>query len=294
MNYAIQRCCATAVFLEQYNVSTDAVMKSLDVNITDIKEFNCCGYPLKNYNHNAYALASARNLSLAEKAGLDVMTFCNCCYGNLKHVDSLLGKDDSLQEYVNGKLEKEGLQFNGKSRVRHLLEVLYFDIGIDRIKEKIVKSFKDMKMAVHYGCHILRPKKRAVFDGPGPEKIFDELVKVTGAKLVPWSLQTKCCGASMRGIDDDLSENMVRKKLSDAKKSGADFICAACAYCQLQFDRGQRMMADKNRADKENILPSILFTQLLGLSLGIDEKDLFLKNNELGLQKIIDFLTDRA
>jgi len=280
MEYAIQRCCATAVFLEQYNISTDAVIKDLGVAATDIKEFNCCGYPLKNYSNNASLLAASRNLSLAEKEGLDVMTFCNCCYGNLKYVDHILGRDDSVKKYVNEKLEKEDLRFNGTLKIKHLLEVLYFDVGIDRIKEKIVKKFNGMKIALHYGCHILRPKGRAVFGSPGSEKIFDELVKITGAKLVPWALQTKCCGASMRGVDDDLSGNIVREKLADAKKSGADFICTSCAYCQLNFDREQQSMkAGKSNAENEMFPPSLLFTQLLGLSLGIDEKDLFIEND---------------
>ncbi|VEN75164.1 conserved hypothetical protein [Candidatus Desulfarcum epimagneticum] len=293
MEYAIQRCCATAVFLEQYNVSTDAVMKRLGVNIVDIKEFNCCGYPAKSCDYNAYALASARNLSLAEKRNLDVMTFCNCCYGSLKHVDDLLRRDPEALEGVNEKLQKEDLRFGGSSKIKHLLEVLYFDIGIERIRERLVRSFEGTKIAVHYGCHILRPGEVANFGAPGSAAIFDELVKITGAELVPWDLQSRCCGASMRGVDDDLSDKIVRGKIADAKKAGADCVCSACAYCQLQLDRGQRMMADQNEGDRKNALPSILFTQLLGLSLGIDPKELSVEKSEMSLQTIVDALLDK-
>ena len=131
MKFALLRCCTTPIYLEQYESSTDAVLEKLGVEFVDIKAFNCCGYPLKNSNFKAYVLSSARNLALAEKRDLHMMTFCNCCYISEKNVSRLMKEDPSTKDEVNKTLEKEGLRYEGRTEVRHLLDILYQDIGID-------------------------------------------------------------------------------------------------------------------------------------------------------------------
>ncbi|MBW1842164.1 MAG: CoB--CoM heterodisulfide reductase iron-sulfur subunit B family protein [Deltaproteobacteria bacterium] len=288
MRIALLRCCTTPIFLKQYETSTDAVLTKLRVELVDIKEFNCCGYPLKNINFMAYVLASARNLSLAEKEDLDILTFCNCCYGSMKHVNHLLREDESIRKEVNETLWKEGLAYEGGVETKHLLEIFNKDIGIAKLKEKVVKPFNDLKIATHYGCHLLRPKKIIQFDNPSAPSIFDRLVEATGAVSISWQTKLECCGSPMWGIDDDLSMDLTGKKITDAVDSGADYLCTACSYCQIQFDRVQRMLI--SRRSPRHRLPSVLYTQLIGLSLGIDEKTLGIKQNELDISGILDFL----
>jgi heterodisulfide reductase subunit B len=288
MNFAIQRCCNTSVYLEQYETSTDAVLNSLGVDIVDIKEFNCCGYPYKNINFKAYILSSARNLSLAEKRELDIITFCNCCYGTLKHVNHILKENNSLKDEVNKTLGKEGLVYDGNVEIKHLLEILYKDIGISKIKEKIVQTFKGLRVAAHYGCHILRPNQLVQFDEPGTASIFDECVQITGAEIISWQEQLECCGSPLWGVDDELSMDLTLKKIKDARQGGADYLCVACSFCQLQFDRVQNMLLEKK--GNNHGLPSVLYTQLLGLSLGIDENKLGIQKNELGADGLKGFL----
>jgi heterodisulfide reductase subunit B len=290
MKIALLRCCTTPIFLKQYETSTDAVLKKLQVELVDIKDFNCCGYPFKNFNFMAAILASARNLSLAEKKNLDIMTFCNCCYGSMKHVNHLMREDVSIQKAVNTILEKEGLAYAGGVETKHLLEVFHKDIGIEQLKEKIVKRFKNLKIATHYGCHILRPRQIIQFDNPAAPSIFDRLVEITGAESIPWQTKLECCGSPMWGIDDDLSMDLTEKKITDALDSGADYLCTACSYCQLQFDRVQRILISRRKVKQR--LPSVLYTQLIGLSLGIDEKTLGIKQNELDISGILNFLQD--
>jgi len=288
MDFALQRCCVTPVYLKPYNASTDAVLKALDIGFVDIKEFNCCGYPLKDVDLKAQVLASARNLSLAEKRDLDIMTLCNCCYETLIQANQLMDEDPSLKKDVNGKLTQEDLEYQGNTRVRHLLEVLYNDVGLEALKEKVVRPFKGVKIAVHYGCHILRPRERVQFDDPGTAPIFDQLVEITGAEIIPWETQLDCCGAPVWGIDDELSMDLSQKKIKDARRSGADYLCVACAYCQIQFDRVQKMFVAKRGEDQG--LPSLVFTQLLGVSLGLDSKALGIDKNELEKKGITHFL----
>ena len=101
------------------------MLKKLGVEFVDIKEFNCCGYPLKNSNYEAYVLSSARNLALAEKRDLHMMTFCNCCYISEKNVSRMMKEDSSMREDVNKTLGKEDLLYEGRTEVRHLLDILY-------------------------------------------------------------------------------------------------------------------------------------------------------------------------
>ena len=285
MKLALQRCCTTPIFLKQYETSTNAVLGRLGVQLTD-KALNCCGYPLKNYNYKAHVLASARNLSIAEKGKVNIMTFCNCCYGTLKEVDQRLRSDQTLCAEINGKLEKEALKYEGNVEVQHIMEVFYHELGPERIRENIIKKFKGLKVAIHYGCHILRPRELVQFADPGTPSVFDELVAMTGADLVTWQLQSECCGSPMWGIDDDLSAALTMKKIENAKASGADYFCLACSYCQVQLDRVQKRLLDEGRITDP--MPSILFTQLLGLSMGIDPAVLGIGENQIDISPILD------
>lgn len=289
MKYALLRCCTTPIYLEQYESSTDAVLSKLGVEFVDIKEFNCCGYPLKNSNYKAYVLSSARNLALAEKRDLHMMTFCNCCYISEKTVSRLMKEDSSMREDVNKTLGKEGLRYEGRTEVRHLLDILYRDIGIEKIKESMVKTFQGLKLAVHYGCHILRPGQLVQFEDPGTASVFDQLVEITGAEGIEWSTQRECCASPIWGINDPLSLELTENKLKDARQSGADYLCVACPFCQLQFDRVRKLSGSNGNEDQP--LPSILYTQLLGLNLGIDSKLLGIRQNELDASGIMDRLS---
>jgi len=279
MNFALLRCCVTSIFLKQYESATNAVLGALGIGLVDIKEFNCCGYPLKNFDLKAYALSSARNLALAEKRQLNILTLCNCCYGTVKHVEHLMKTDSSLNKEINTTLEKEQLTYRGGVEPKHLFQILYHDIGLDTIRQKLVKTYENLKVAVHYGCHLLRPNNVVQFDNPFAPSIFDQLVEITGAKSVPWTAKLECCGSPLWGVNDDLSLDLTQTKLSNARTAGADYLCVICPYCQIQFDRVQRIM--HSRRSGASTLPSLVYTQLLGLCLGLDRKSLGLEINEL-------------
>ncbi len=288
MKLALQRCCTTPVFLRQYESSTNAVLERLGVSLVDVKGFNCCGYPLKNLDLKSYLLASARNLSLAEAAGLNIMTLCNCCYSSLKHANKYLHKNSSLSTEVNSLLSKENLCFQDNVNISHVLQIFYREVGLDALRKEVVKRFRGLKIATHYGCHLLRPSDVVQFDNPWRPHIFDELVELTGAESISWPSNLECCGAPMKGIDDALSVYLTKNKLKNARKAGSHFVCVSCPYCQLQFDRVQRMILSENGGGPP--LPSILYTQLLGLSIGIDPEVLGLRENELDATGVLKFL----
>jgi heterodisulfide reductase subunit B len=288
MEFALFLGCTIPARLNQYESSSRAVLKKLGVGLVDIREFNCCGYPLRNIDFKVFLLSSARNLALAEKKNLDVMTLCQCCYGSLKKADFLMKENATLKKEVNTTLEKEGLKYEGRSEVKHLLSVLHKGIGIESIKGKMSTTFKGLRIATHYGCHALRPSQVVGFDNPLAPTLFDELVEATGAESVEWQMKLECCGAPLWGINDQLSMDLTLKKLKDGRKSGADYICAACPYCHIQFDKVQKMILSQRNVNHP--LPSILYTQLLGLSMGVDKKALGLEMNEIPIGGIEELL----
>jgi heterodisulfide reductase subunit B len=271
--------------LKQYETSTDAVLRKLGVGFMDIKAFNCCGYPLKNINFKGYLLSSARNLALAEKSRVDILTLCNCCYGSLKHAQTLLGERLDLRQEINARLQKEGLSLERGVKVRHFLEVLHKDIGLENIKSKMSRAFgPDLEIATHYGCHLLRPSPIVDFDSAMNPTLFDDLVEATGARSISWKAKLDCCGSPVWGIYEDLSLDLTEKKIRSARSSGASCMCVSCVYCQLQFDRVQDKFLSKRRSIEP--LPSILYPQLLGLGLGITPEHLGIHLNLLSMDVI--------
>jgi heterodisulfide reductase subunit B len=249
-------------------------------------------YPLRNIHFKAFVLASVRNLAVAEKMDLNIMTLCKCCYGSLKKADHLVKGDISLRKEINDTLKKEGLKYDGDVDVTHILQVIHDSVGIEAVNKKITKSFKNLKVVTHYGCHALRPSSVVQFDNPVAPTLFDELVEVTGAESIYWPRKLECCGAPVFGINDDLSMNLTEKKLADGKQSGADYLCAACPYCHIQFDTVQKMIISQRRSAEH--LPCILYPQLLGLSLGIDSESLGLDMNQIDIEEIEGFLSSNG
>ncbi|UCD90220.1 MAG: CoB--CoM heterodisulfide reductase iron-sulfur subunit B family protein [Desulfobacterales bacterium] len=286
MKYALFLGCNIPARVEQYDASARAVLKQVDVQLSDIREFNCCGYPLRNVDHKAFLLSSAVNLALAEKAGLDMMTLCKCCFGSLKEAAHILDEEGELQEEVKQLLAQKNLTYSGDVQIKHFLSVLYHDVGLNLLKSKITRQYKHLKIATQYGCHALRPSKITQFDDPVAPTLFDKLVEITGAASVDYTRKLECCGAPVMGFNDDLSMNLTSKKLESGKQAGADYLCSACPYCHLQFDTVQKMMVSQNGDDP---FASVLYPQLLGLSMGIDEKTLGIHMNQLDITDIATF-----
>ena len=285
MKFALFLGCNIPVRVEQYELSARAVLNPLGIEVADIDQFKCCGNPIRNTDHKTFVLMAARNLALAEQQGLDMMVLCKCCFGSLKKAAHMMKQMPSLQEEVNAVLAEEGLKYTGAYGVKHFLSVLYHDIGKTAIKEKVVRPFKGLKIATHYGCHALRPSDVTEFDNPVAPVLFDELVSVTGAKSIDWPLKLECCGAPLLGVNDRLSADLTERKLADGKRAGADFLCVACPYCQMQFDRVQQMIASSSPC-----LASMVFPQLLGLAMGIKGDALGINRNMLDINRIESFL----
>ncbi len=216
------------------------------------------------------------------------MILCKCCYGNLKIAQYQLEKNPLIQAKINKILDKEDLIYKGTANIKHFLSVLYEDVGVKTLKSSIKTKYKDLKIAASVGCHALRPAKITEFDVPANPSLFDDLVKVTGAKSIDWSRKSDCCGAPLLGINDQLSKDIMNTKLSNAKEAGADFISVACPYSFLQFDAFQSIVANENKTYKT--LAPILYPQLLGLAMGIDKALLGIDNHQINISSLESYL----
>ncbi len=288
MKFTLFVGCNIPARVQQYEIAARAVADKLGIELVDNPEFKCCGYPVQNTDNSTSLLMAARNLALAEKEGHDLMVLCKCCFGSLKKAAHQIMENDALYEEINDFLEEEGLSFSGSLQIKHFLSVCYHEVGIKAIKEKVVSPFEKLNIATHYGCHALRPSNVTQFDDPIKPVIFDELVKVTGAKSIDWPLKLDCCGAPLMGINDELSMELSGKKLTDSKKAGADYLCVACPYCQMQFDQVQEMMTVENQENKQ--LSSLVYPQLLGIAMGIPSQELAVGMNRLDISNIETFI----
>jgi heterodisulfide reductase subunit B len=290
MKYAFFIGCQIPARVPHYEFSTRAVLEKLDVELVDERQFNCCGYPMRDSDPKAFLLSSVRNLALAERLDLPMLVMCKCCFGSLKKAESLMNEGGKLQDEIREKLEEEGLAYEGKTRIKHLLSVLYHDVGLKTLQSRVSRPYKDLKIAVHYGCHILRPSSITQFDDPVAPTIFDKLVEITGAKSVEWDRKLECCGSHAMGIKDDLALDLTMKKLDSSMEGGAHYLCTGCPYCQIQFDNVQEIILSTNGGRKS--IGSIIYPQLLGLSMDIEYNILGMDMNRIDTNDIRSYLSE--
>lgn len=261
MAYAMFHCCVTARHLPDYDPAADALLSRLGVGTVEIREFGCCGYPLKNVDFLASLTASARNLALAEREGRPILTTCVCCYGTLRQAALQLRDDRDLLARVNQNLATEGLSYHGGADVRHLLHVLKNEVGLDRISRQAAANPAYPNVVLQYGCKLQRPRLSAESGGARLETFFEELVAAAGAKTYPWGLEKECCGSGITTTDPELARTVGRNKMDAAKSSGADGLVAACPFCLLQLRRAG--------ADGDGV-PVLSIAQWLGAALGLE------------------------
>ena len=222
MKFAYFPGCKIPSYLPQYDTSTRAVFDRLGIRLLADIEFNCCGYPARHRNFKASVLAAARNMAIAKEHFVGIMTPCKCCYGHLRYARYWLDKNETLRYEINTILAKEGLKWDKKTRVAHMLQVLAQDFGADKIKSRVEKPLSNLKIAPHYGCHALRPSLVVKFDNPMAPTIFETLVDATGATSVNWPLRLDCCGNPMWEKNNRLAVRLMNKKIRDAVSSKLD------------------------------------------------------------------------
>jgi heterodisulfide reductase subunit B len=286
LKYAFFIGCVSPIMAKQNEIATRRVAEELDIKLIDVNNFACCGFPVKSMDIETTLLLAARNLSVAEKMGLDICTCCSGCAATLTKANRELIENDKLREDVNLKLQKIGRQYNGSVKVKHFATVLYEDVGFEKIKGKLKKSFDNLTIATHYGCHYHRPSNiYARREDPEFPTSLDELVDLTGAKTVNYEDKMLCCGGNILVVDENITYTMASAKLDHIKTLAVDAINLVCPNCNNIYDRNQRII--ERRLSKKYGIPVLFYPQILGLALGIDQEELGLNLNRVKVSPLL-------
>lgn len=278
--------CSVPANYPNYEAAMTRVASAFGMQLDYMEGVACCGSPnLRAIDHMGWILVNARTLAIADANGNDIITPCNGCFGSLKDVYHILKHDEETRAAVNKELKKDNLEFKGRSKPRHFVEALYTDIGIEAIKKKITKPLDGVGIAIHYGCHLLRPADVTEFK---PE-ILDELLHVTGANIVEYPLWKQCCGATVLPVDETLGIRLARDKIKSMKEAGAVFATVVCPACGNQLDLQQ--LGLKASYGEEYNLPILFFPQILGLAMGLDDEEVGLGMNRVAADPILDHLS---
>jgi len=279
--YAFFWGCFVQGRLPYMEKSTRAVAQALGLQICDLEGLSCCPEKTlaKNVSHDAWLVGAARNLSVAEAAGCDFATPCPGCMGTLAGAQAEMVADQRAMARVNEALERVGRAYRGTVETFHFLEVLWREFGPDGIRRRVVSPLSGLKIAVHYGCHLLRPSSDLAFDHPFAPGKFDRLVEALGAESIEYRTKMLCCGNLLLRVEEDqTSEAMARLKLADAAAKGAHALVAYCPSCIMQYDNVQ--FALQRRGEGFN-LPVLCYSELLGLALGLSPETLGLSQHRV-------------
>ncbi len=276
---------ATAVGLE---LSNQAICQPLEIELIELEDWNCCGStPYGSLDKQESVLVAARNLALAEKTGLDLVTPCSSCFVTLYGANLELRENPRLMQRVNAALAVANLEYRGGVRVRHLIEVLYNDVTSEVIATKVKRPLNGLKVAPYYGCQLVRPDYG--FDDPESPQSLDHLVAGLGAEAVPFALKNRCCGGSLIISDENMALGLIYKLLRNAKENDAECITTPCPLCQINLDAYQGKVNSKYGTNFA--LPVFFVTQLIGLALGIEPKSLGLNTNIVSPNRVLDHIT---
>jgi CoB--CoM heterodisulfide reductase subunit B len=273
--------------------STRVVLQDLGAGVRELEGFTCCpeGVLVKSSDENAFYTTAARNLALVEKAGLDVLTPCNGCYSTFKETWSHLEKDWRERDRINERLAREDLYYDGRLKIVHFAEWLADDLGPALVASKLKKDFWGMRIAVHYGCHLLRPTPAVSWDDPMEPKKVEELVAAMGARVVDYQTKMQCCGGALDRVGErDGALSFARRKLQDLQDNQVDAMVVVCPSCFQQFDLNQAAL---QRAKEDINVPVLYLSELIALGMGHSAEELGLDMHRVSVQPFLDKWEDR-
>jgi heterodisulfide reductase subunit B len=269
MRFAFFKGCFLPIRLPHIEKVARRVLGALGIELRDVKGFSCCPEPVGVFTNDTItgmALA-ARNISLAEEKGLDIITLCNGCAYTLKQVNHTLKTNKEVRDKINEVLNVTGHGFEGTVNVKHFASVLVKDLGLDVVASKVEKPLKGLRVATHTGCHILSPQEIMQFDDPFDPRILDRMNEALGTETVDFPLKTLCCGWTLTNYGErEGADKLLSAKLSAMNDVGSDCISVICPQCFYQFDTGQLLVTRRLGLDYE--MPVLFYLQLLGLSMG--------------------------
>jgi heterodisulfide reductase subunit B len=282
-DYVYYPGCSLKGNSKHYEESILPVFRELGLPLEELEDWNCCGATAYFSVDDLMATAiCGRNLSLAEKKQKNIIAPCAGCYLTLKKANKVLQGNSDKARKIHRALEKAGCPYQGSIEVKHPLEVLIEDIGLDRIKERVRYRLTGLKVACYYGCQLVRPYTD--FDDPDYPIKLDQIMAAIGAEPVPYSAKTRCCGGSLTGTIEEVGKRLNFILLKEAKRRGADAIVTLCPLCQFNLE----ILQDKMVKDygEDVTMPVLYFSQLMGLAFGLAREDLGFNRSIIDLKPV--------
>jgi succinate dehydrogenase / fumarate reductase cytochrome b subunit len=257
---------------KELDLATRWVAKKVGMELVDFPNFSCCGSGFIDEANSVLNVAlNARNLALAEKAGLDLLTVCSTCTGMLKLANYRL-KEPEVRARVDGALTQIGVSYRGTTKVKHLLEVLTDEVGTAALARLVKRPLTGLKVGAFYGCHLLRPQKEIQGESAEEPHGFEDLIAALGATPVFYRGRVMCCGFPILFVKEPTANRIAATQIEDAHAHGADAMATPCPLCHISLDSYQ------NKAEKvvghDLHMPVFHLPQLVGLALGATPEEL--------------------
>ncbi len=285
MKYAFFPGCMIQVRYPQMEAAVRKTVPALGIELADLPELGCCPDPVffKSLHKLDWLTLAARNLCIAEQAGLDFVTICSGCTETLAEAAHLLNAGGEMLEQVNGRLATIGLEYKGTVKARHLITIMRDEIGLDAVRETVTRPLEGVRIAVHYGCHLLKPRDIMQVDDPDHPTIFEDMLRAIGATPVDHTERIICCGKSCR--DCDLPEQMTRTVLESIHAADVDVMGVICPSCFDSFDTGQLRISRKLKLGFT--VPPVYYFQMLALAQGLSAEDVGLDRHKIKPEKLL-------
>ena len=285
MRYLYYPGCSSEATGKAYDISTRALMGKLGVELVELDDWNCCGatsyFSVRELD--SFAIA-ARNLAIAEQQGdEDLCVICNACYTTLAKTNRYMADSPEVFEAVNGALGAVDRSYSGQKPVRHIMDVLINDIGLEALAEKVTHRLTGLKVACYYGCQYSRPM--GAFDDTEFPVTMDQFFQALGAETVDFPGRVKCCGGMMMLTKEQGALRLCQELLKGAQDAGADVIVCACPLCEMNVE-GYQPRVNKTFGTNFDI-PVMYFTQLAGLAFGADPKQLAIDKQIVSCDRVV-------
>jgi heterodisulfide reductase subunit B len=276
--------CSLKSTAKEYQMSAKTVCKHLGMELVEIEDWNCCGALEVSSLNSTLALALvARNLKITSEKSDKLAVACNACLNNLLLVQHKLSSNEEMKQKISEMLNYEFRNIE----IKHILDLLWQDVGLDIIGKNVKKELDGLKTVSYYGCLSVRPSKIMKSDDPDDPTRLDEIVSILGGKPLEFTSKTKCCGGGILMTYRDKAFKMTEEILTEAGERGAQCILTACPLCQMTLETVSQKVNAGSNGEK---IPILYFTQLMGLSFGIEPKKLGLQKNLVSPEPIIKAL----
>lgn len=267
--------CSVRSTSKAYEKTLLAIFSTLGLQLKELDDWNCCGATAYFGVDKEMAMAvSGRNLALAERQKFDELVApCAGCYLTLKKANEYL--KDHPGDHINKTMDRVDLHYDGKIKVRHPLEVIFNDLGVQAVAAAVKRPLKGWKVASYYGCQMVRPY--ADWDDPYDPQLMDGIMAALGAEPVQYPYKTRCCGGSLTGTVEDVGQRLVFMLLNEIEKHGANAVATACPLCHFNLDAYQSKVIgrfsqgfDQAKGKTLKPVPILHFTQIIGYAFGME------------------------